>query len=188
MEQERYLIIGLGNPEDKYLNTRHNTGFRAVDFFAAKNKYKFDKQNFNSLYSKVKYKGKVLIIAKPLTYMNNSGEALYALKQFFKIDVNNILVIYDDMDTPVGSIRLKERGSSGGHNGIKSIINVLGTEEFKRIKIGIGQPVFDSIDFVLGKFNEEEEKEINLAFLKVSNAIECYYDSTFARAMSLFSK
>lgn len=188
MENEIFLFVGLGNPEEKYLKTRHNTGFRAVDFFANKNGFAIEKNNFNALYTKVKYKNKTLILAKPLTYMNNSGEAVYALKQFFKIDIKNIVIIYDDMDLNVGTIRLREKGSSAGHNGIKSIINVLNTDEFKRIKIGIGKPQFDTIDFVLGKFNEEDEVLMQKSFENVSKAIDCYLDSTFSRTMSLFSK
>lgn len=152
------LIVGLGNFEDKYLFTRHNVGFMAVDFFAVENNqvFKQDKK-LKSLITKFKLNGEDIVVIKPLTYMNLSGEAIIAVMNFYKIAVKDILVIYDDISIDLGRVRFRNSGSDGGHNGIKSIIKHLGTKDFDRLKIGIGpQPNIPSEAYVLQNFTKDE--------------------------------
>ena len=161
-ENKPILIIGLGNPGNEYAKTRHNVGFMAIDFFAP-NDATWKKEK-NALTTRVEIDGKNIILAKPQTYMNNSGDAVGPLMAFYKIPLENIIVIHDDMDLKLGTMREKVGGSSAGHNGIKSIDNAIGNE-YKRIRIGIGHPKdFDSplnpVDWVLGKFSDEQLKQI----------------------------
>ena len=128
------LIVGLGNPGREYENTRHNIGFMALNYFPGNN---FDGEKFNAMYKKTKIEEEDVLFIKPLTYMNLSGEAVERYVNFYKIDHKDILIIQDDLDLPTGTIRLKYKSSSGGHNGIKSIINLLGTDELPRLKVGI---------------------------------------------------
>lgn len=145
------LIIGLGNFEDKYLFTRHNAGFMMVDFFVRANSQSFKlEKKLKSAISKFKFNNEDIVLIKPLTYMNLSGEAISAVMNFYKIEVKDILVIYDDISLDLGSIRFRNSGSDGGHNGIKSVIQHLGTKDFDRLKIGIGpQPNIPSEAYVL---------------------------------------
>lgn len=152
------LIIGLGNYEEKYLFTRHNAGFMAVDFFVNANNesFKLDKK-LKSYIAKFKFGGEDIVLIKPTTYMNLSGEALIAVMNFYKIDSKDILVIYDDIALDLGRVRFRNSGSDGGHNGIKSIIKHLGSSEFDRLKIGIGpQPNIPSEAYVLQNFTNDE--------------------------------
>lgn len=159
-----FLIVGLGNPGNEYKNTRHNVGFMAIDYFAPKDaNWKKEK---NALTVRTEIDGAEVILAKPQTFMNNSGVAVAALMTFYKIPLENIIVIHDDMDLKVGNLREKIGGSSAGHNGIKSIDNAIG-REYRRIRIGIGHPCdFESpinpADWVLGKFDSEQLKQIKL--------------------------
>jgi PTH1 family peptidyl-tRNA hydrolase len=152
------LIIGLGNFEDKYLFTRHNAGFMAVDFFANANCQSFKQEKkLKSQIAKFKFNQEDIVIIKPLTYMNLSGEAVRAVMDFYKIEVKDILVIYDDIAIDLGKVRFRVSGSDGGHNGIKSIIQHIGTKDFDRLKIGIGpQPNIPSEVFVLQNFTKDE--------------------------------
>lgn len=152
------LIVGLGNFEPKYFFTRHNAGFMAVDFFAEANSQTFKQEKkLKSLVTKFKFKGEDLVIIKPLTYMNLSGEAVIAAMNFYKIEVQDILIIYDDIALDIGRVRFRDSGSDGGHNGIKSIIQHIGTKDFARLKIGIGpQPNIPSEAYVLQNFSQEE--------------------------------
>lgn len=152
------LIIGLGNFENKYLFTRHNAGFMAVDFFTGSNAQVFKQEKkLKSMIAKFSFNGEDLILVKPLTYMNLSGEAVSAVMSYYKIDIKDILVIYDDISLDLGRVRFRDSGSDGGHNGIKSIIKHLGTNEFDRLKIGIGpQPNIPSEAYVLQNFTTEE--------------------------------
>lgn len=148
------LIVGLGNFEDKYLFTRHNAGFMAVDFFVQVNNQSFKQEK--KLKSMIAKFGDVVVI-KPLTYMNLSGEAVRAVMDFYKIEVKDILVIFDDLSLDLGKVRFRASGSDGGHNGIKSIIQHIGTKDFDRLKIGIGpQPNIPSEAFVLQNFTKDE--------------------------------
>lgn len=162
------LIIGLGNFENKYLFTRHNVGFMVVDFFAGVNKQTFKtEKKLKSAIAKFNFDGDDVILIKPLTYMNLSGEAVIAVMNFYKIDVKDILVIYDDVSIDLGRVRFRSAGSDGGHNGIKSVIKHLGTDNFDRLKIGIGpQPNIPSEAFVLQNFSNEELDVVKSVLVK----------------------
>ncbi len=152
------LIIGLGNPGLKYLGTRHNVGFDAVDYVAHHCNITIDRSKFKSQIGEGKIGGEQVIFMKPQTFMNLSGEAVIPCMKFFKIEATDIIVLYDDISFDVGVIKIKKTGSAGGHNGIKNIIAHLGSQDFPRIRIGVGQkpPGWDLANYVLGKFDEEE--------------------------------
>ena len=191
------LIVGLGNPGKEYEHTRHNMGYDVVALFASSLGFDIDKVGFKGLYTKVKYFNEDIILLKPTTYMNLSGDSIVLLKNYFKIDkyakickidIEDIIIIYDDMDTKVGNIRLKIKGSSGGHNGIKSIIANLKTEEFKRIRVGIGKPAFNIIDYVLSKPSSEEQELINKALQDAVDALKISIKESFNKAMTIYNK
>lgn len=156
------LIVGLGNFEDKYLFTRHNAGFMVVDFFANSNNQTFKiEKKLKSAITKFRFGNEDLVIIKPLTYMNLSGEAVSAVMNFYKIEIKDVLIIYDDISMDLGKVRFRVSGSDGGHNGIKSVIQHVGTKNFDRLKIGIGpQPNIPSEAFVLQNFSKEELGEL----------------------------
>lgn len=167
------LVIGLGNPGGEYRKTRHNAGFIFLNFFLSKEGLSLDKKKFKGEYiDYVSNKGNKVIFLQPQTYMNLSGDSVIDFIKYFKIDIKDILVIYDDLDLDVGKIRIRSKGGSGGHNGIKSIIARLGSEEFKRIRIGIGKdsniPV---VDYVLSKFSDNEMEILNKQSLIVNQVI-----------------
>lgn len=183
------LIVGLGNPGRNYAHTRHNMGFDTIDKLADSWGVSIEKENFKGLYTKVKYFDEDVILLKPLTFMNLSGDSIISCMNFFKIDKKDLLVIYDDLDIKPGHLKLKESGSSGGHNGIKSIISNLGSEEFKRIRVGVGRPEFDSvIDYVLKKPSKEEQELIDEAQNNAVEAIKIYLKESFNKAMTLYNK
>ena len=151
------LIVGLGNPGKEYENTRHNAGFKFIDKFAKSKNLEFNKEKFNGLYTEFNYKAEKIILLKPQKYMNLSGEVVIKFKDFFKINLEDILIICDDLDTELGKIKIKYKGSSGGHNGLKNIENHLHSNEYKRIKIGISSNKnHNKIDYVIGKMPKED--------------------------------
>lgn len=182
------LIVGLGNIGKEYEHTRHNMGFDVIDKLADSLGVCFDKTGFKGTYVKISYFDQDLILLKPSTYMNLSGDSVIEVMNFFKINIDDIIVIYDDMDTPIGHIKLKIKGSSGGHNGIKSIIARTGHEDFKRIKVGIGHPTFGVIDYVLNKPSKEEEIEILKAQDNAVSAIKVAIKESFNKAMTMYNK
>ena len=155
------LIVGLGNPELKYVMSRHNTGFLAIDELISRYNIKLENDKFDGIFAKTKIEGEDVIVAKPMTYMNNSGDFIRPLADYYKIEPKDIIVIYDELALPVGRIRITKEGSAAGHNGIKSIIANLGTEKFIKVRIGIGidMPNINQIDFVLKKYTPEEFAE-----------------------------
>ncbi len=160
---ESWLIAGLGNPGTQYQNTRHNTGFRCVDILAEGLGCKVDKLKFQGLYTQVSWKDKKLFLLKPQTYMNLSGKSVLQLSAYFQIPPQRIIVIFDDISLPPGRLRVRSDGSAGGHNGIKSIIQELGSQDFPRVKIGVGakpHPDYDLADWVLSTFSASEEKAL----------------------------
>ena len=163
------LIVGLGNPGKKYEHTRHNMGFDTIDLFSELAKIDIDKEAFKGLVGRGKVFDEDVYLLKPQTYMNLSGESVREIVSYFKIPTEDIIVIYDDLDLEPGKIRLRLSGSSGGHKGIQNIIENLGTENIKRIRIGIGKPTFDTIDYVLGKPLKDERPLIDDA---INNAVE----------------
>ena len=181
------LIVGLGNPGKEYELTRHNSGFRVLDDFADAIGIDFNKNDFDGTYAKFKLDDEDIILFKPLTYMNLSGTAVQKIAHFFKIDIDNIVVVYDDMAIKVGEIRLRLEGSSGGQKGMQNIIDNLGTQNIKRIRIGIGEPEFDAIDYVLGKPNKEEKLLIDKAIDRAVSALKEYLNHDFQNAMSKYN-
>ena len=167
------LIIGLGNPGAKYKGTRHNIGFITVDEFAYQENLEFNQSLFDATFTQTHIDGEKVILMKPLTYMNLSGQAVRPLMNYFKIGIEDIVVLYDDMDLPVGKIRLRQKGSAGGHNGIKSIISCLGSDQFNRIKIGVGRPApgRSVVNHVLANFEKEEQEEILSSVAKSVEAL-----------------
>lgn len=157
-----YLIVGLGNPENEYSMTRHNMGFEAINKIAKEFNIEINKTKFKGLYGTGIINGEKVILLKPQTYMNLSGEALVDFMDFYKLDLENLIVIYDDVDVEKGSIKIRKKGSSGNHNGMKSIVSMLQSEDFVRIRIGIGKPEFenDMINYVIGHITEEEKQAL----------------------------
>lgn len=168
-----YLIIGLGNPEEEYSKTRHNMGFNTINKIAEKYDIKMNKTKFKGIYESAIIEGQKVMLVKPQTYMNLSGECVKEFVNFYKIEKEEIVIIYDDMDIEPGKIKIRKKGSSGGHNGIKSIIENLGTEEFPRIRIGIGRPTQkdDKINYVIGAIPEEENQKLQEGVEKAQEAV-----------------
>lgn len=181
------LIVGLGNPGKEYELTRHNSGFRVLDAFADMVDVDFSREDFKGVYGKFKIDDEEIILFKPMTFMNLSGTAVQEIVHFFKIDISNILVVYDDMAIKPGDIRLRPSGSSGGQKGIQNIIDNLKTENIKRIRVGIGEPGPNAIDFVLGKPFGEDKAKIDDAISRASLAIREYLMHDFASAMSKYN-
>lgn len=182
------LIVGLGNFGREYKNTRHNIGFMALDFYASKNKLNIDKKKFKGLYCETNINGEKVILLEPQTYMNLSGECVRDFVGYFHIDIKDILVIYDDMDLDVGVLRLREKGSAGGHNGIKNIIDNLKTSEFKRVRVGISKDnERNTIDYVLGKFKDEEKRIIDEKMERIGYLIEDFVRYDFNKVMSMYN-
>ncbi len=182
------LIVGLGNPGKEYDKTRHNVGFMVMDRLADVLNVSIDMKKFKGEYTKLKYQGEDVILLKPMTYMNNSGESVIQVMNYFKIDVDDLLVIYDDMDMPVGKLRLRESGSAGGHNGVKSLIAHVGTQSFKRIRVGIDKhPHIKVIDYVLGKFTKDEQPLIDEGIENAVKAVEVFLQKDFVAAMNGFN-
>lgn len=178
------LIVGLGNPGKKYEHTRHNVGFDTVDLLADLAQIDVDKESFKGLVGRGKIFDQDVMILKPQTYMNLSGESVSELVRYFKIDIEDILIIYDDMALPPGKLRLRPGGSSGGHKGMQNIIENLQTENIKRIRIGIGEPTYEVIDYVLSKPSKEEREQIEEAMNEAIEAIKIYLKNNFDIAMS----
>lgn len=185
-----YIIVGLGNPEAKYDNTRHNIGFKTIDYIAEKYNISMDFVKHKAVCGKGIIDGNKVIIAKPITYMNLSGESIRQLVDYYKIDEDELIIIYDDIDLNVGAIRLRRKGSAGGHNGIKSIISHLGSEQFSRIKIGVGSKPkgWDLADYVLGKFKDEEKEDVDKAVKSASDACVAIMNNDMTYAMNEFNK
>lgn len=182
------LIVGLGNPGKEYEKTRHNAGFLTIDKLLNKLNIKLDKNKCKAIYGIYRHNDEKIIIAKPQTFMNLSGEAVTSLMKFYGIDINDVIIIHDDLDLPVGKIRIRYQGSCGGQNGMRSIINLTGTSEIKRIRIGISNnKLIDTVDYVLGKFSKEEYKVFDESIEKAAKAIIYSFDHDFNDVMSKFN-
>ena len=185
-----WLLVGLGNPGDKYDNTRHNVGFAAIDQLAEELRVPVQKLKYRALTQTVELGGAKVLLMKPITYMNLSGEAVGEAARFFKIPADHVLVLSDDVSLPVGKLRIRKGGSAGGHNGLKSIIQHLGTDQFPRVKIGVGEkphPDYDMADWVLGKFAGEDLKTITQAIERAGKAATCYIQDGPDKAMNKFN-
>ncbi len=189
-ENNIFLVCGLGNPEPKYELTRHNAGFLAVDKFAENQNVSFNKNKFSAEITETKIGENRVILAKPQTYMNNSGVSVGAIAKFYKISNQNCIILCDDTSLPVGKIRVRRQGSAGGHNGLKSIIAALGGEDFVRVKIGVGEkphPDYDMVDWVLGKIEKELMPKYTEAITKTALAAEEIIKSGTETAMNRFN-
>lgn len=183
------IIVGLGNPGKEYENTRHNSGFKVMDEIAKECGVSIEQKKFKALIATTRISGEQVMLMKPQTYMNNSGEALIEAVKFYHVDVDDILVIYDDMDMPIGKIRLREKGSAGGQNGVKSIIAHLHTQDFKRIRVGIGKDArVPVVDWVLGKIRKEDQAEYEKAVANAKDAAIFSITHSFVDTMSNFNK
>ena len=175
------IIIGLGNIGREYENTRHNAGFMAIDKLAQMLEMDFNQEKFSAYFAKKKIDGEDIILLKPTTYMNNSGIALRQCMDFYKVPSEDILVLYDDMDMPVGKLRLRQKGSAGGHNGIKSIISHIGTQEFDRIRIGIGKDKLIPVP-------QEQQEDLNHALEQAAKAAKFSIKHSFSDTMNRYNK
>lgn len=185
------IIAGLGNPGKEYVNTRHNAGFMAIDELARRHGIDVSEKKHKALMGKGSINGHKVILAKPQTYMNNSGESLRELFDYYKPDAETeIIVIYDDITLDVGGIRVRKKGSAGGHNGMKSIIAHLGTENFQRVRVGIGEKParMDLADWVLGHFHKEDTDALNEALKETGNAVEMLLEGDVDNAMNRYNK
>ena len=189
-DNEAWLIVGLGNPGPEYAKTRHNCGFRALDILAQKLGCKVDKGKFEGLYGQTTYEGHKLFLLKPLTYMNLSGRSVLQLSAYFNIPPQRIVVIFDDISLDIGRLRIRSNGSAGGHNGIKSIISQLGSQDFPRVKVGVGakpNPDFDLADWVLSAFSASEEKTLQAALDLAADAALCIVSQGTMEAANRFN-
>ena len=185
-----WMLVGLGNPGREYEKTRHNVGFRVTDLVSGQLKTKIDRLKFQALTRLVNYNGMKVLLVQPQTYMNASGAAVSALASYNKVKPERILVIFDDISLPVGRIRVRKDGSAGGHNGIKSIIQSLGTDQFPRVKVGVGakpHPDYDLADWVLSKFSAQEEKDLAPALDHAAQAALMVLDQGTEKAASAFN-
>jgi PTH1 family peptidyl-tRNA hydrolase len=184
-----YLIVGLGNPGDEYARTRHNLGFMLIDKLAAEAKATVKRKECQSLVGNAVIEAERVVLVKPQTFMNLSGDAVGCLTAKHEADANSLIVISDDLALPFGTIRLRERGSAGGHNGLKSIISVLGTNEFTRLRIGIQpeHPLSDAKRYVLAEFSNAEKKELDQVLDRAAEALRSVLKDGIKKAMSLFN-
>ncbi len=184
-----FLIVGLGNPGKEYDKTRHNVGYDVVDRLSEVNRIKVDRIKFKALTGEGTIAGKRVILMKPLTYMNNSGIAVREAMEYYKLNIEELLVIVDDIDIEFGSTRIRKKGSAGSHNGMKSLILHLKRDDFTRIKLGIGRkpPEWDLADFVLSRFSQEERKEVDKMVIKAAEAIGSILEYGIDTAMNSFN-
>ena len=186
-----YIIVGLGNPGDKYDMTRHNTGFMAVDLLAQKYSCRIKKLKFKALYGDCVIDGKKVLLVKPQNFMNRSGESVRDIAAFFKLPYDRVLVIFDDISLDVGRIRIRQKGSDGGHNGMKNIIYLTASDAFPRIKIGIGakpHPDYDLADWVLSAFKKDEIKPLEEAVLNAADAAVLMVNGKTDEAMNKYNR
>ena len=185
-----YLIVGLGNPDKKYENTRHNCGWLALDYIADKRGCKVNKIKYKSFVGECTIAGKRVMLMKPTTYMNNSGQAVTEAMRFYKLPPENVIVIFDDVSLDVGKMRIRQKGSDGGQKGMRSIIYLSGQDTFPRIKIGIGakpDPRWELADWVLSRFSKEEMQTLETMFDNANEAVELMVNGRIDRAMNLYN-
>jgi len=185
-----WLIVCLGNPGDKYEGTRHNVGFMVADELGNRGNFPIQRLKYRALTQTATIGGCQALVMKPVTFMNLSGESVGEAARFYKIPADHVLVVSDDVSLPVGKLRIRTGGSAGGHNGLKNIIQHLGTDQFPRVKVGVGQkphPDYDMADWVLGKFQGEDKKAIDAAVDRAADAVECYLKEGATKAMNRFN-
>ena len=185
-----WLLVCLGNPGDQYENTRHNVGFMVADEIADRANVPIQKLKYQALTNTVTLGGQKVLVMKPITYMNLSGEAVRQAVDFYKVPADHVLVVSDDTALAVGRLRIRKGGSAGGHNGLKNIIQHLGTDQFPRVRLGVGEkphPDYDLADWVLGRFQGEDKKAIAAAVKKAADAIECILSQGLEKGMNRFN-
>ncbi|WP_010235228.1 aminoacyl-tRNA hydrolase [Clostridium arbusti] len=182
-----HLIVGLGNPGKEYEKTRHNVGFDILDLISDKYNINMNRTKFKGVYGDGKIDDERVILLKPATFMNLSGESVKAVCDFYKIKNENIIVIYDDISLSVGRMRIRKSGSAGGHNGIKNIISNLSSDVFPRVKVGVGAPIGDLISHVLGRFSTEDRIEVEKVFNVAADAVQCIITKGTCEAMNNFN-
>jgi peptidyl-tRNA hydrolase, PTH1 family len=184
-----YIFVGLGNPGGRYESTRHNIGFETIDYFSRKHQISVRKIKHKALIGEGRIHGIPVVLVKPQTYMNLSGESFRSIIQFYKVPLENVVVIYDDIDLECGRLRIRKNGGSGTHNGMRSILSQIGSEAFPRIRMGIGKPAFgDLADYVLGRFRGDEIPLMENAVMQASDALEVIIKDGVDKAMNLFNK
>lgn len=185
-----WLIVGLGNPGEEYVKTRHNIGFRVVDALADRYRLSFSDKRAKARVAEGTIAGQRVALAKPFTYMNASGQAITGLRQWYKIDpATELLVVYDDLDLPFGTLRLRERGSAGTHNGMRSIVSLLGSQQFPRLRVGIDRtpPGWDTANYVLSRFTREQEEQVPQVISAAADAIEVVLREGLTAAMNRYN-
>lgn len=185
-----YLVVGLGNPDKKYENTRHNAGWLALDYLADKHNCRVNKIKYKSFVGECSIGGARALLMKPTTYMNNSGQAVVEAMNFYKIPPENVIIIFDDISLDVGKMRVRSKGSDGGQKGMRSIIYLSGSDKFPRIKIGIGKkpnPEWDLADWVLSRFTQKELESLEEMFENSAEAVELIISGRIDRAMNLYN-
>ena len=188
---ELFVIVGLGNPGKDYEQTRHNIGFVAIDELCFRHGIRLNKLKFKASYGEGKIEGKRVLLVKPQTFMNASGEAVRDLMAFYKLPLQNLIVIYDDVDLPVGRIRIREKGSAGTHNGMRSVIFQLTEQDFPRVRIGVGKPEtpeYELVDYVLGRFPKDEHPTMLEAVKRAADAVGEILKNDTASAIKLYNK
>ena len=186
-----WLVVFLGNPGLRYEGTRHNAGFMTADALARKKNISINRSRFQALTAACPIGDTTALLMKPQTYMNLSGEAVGQAARFYKIPADHVLVVSDDITLPIGAMRIRTKGSAGGHNGLKNIISVLGTEEFPRIRLGVGtppQPDYDTVDWVLSVFRDQDAVDMAEAASRAADAVECFITQGPEKAMNLYSQ
>lgn len=182
------IVIGLGNPGSDYAKNRHNVGFMVIDHLAGRLCIEQFKDKFKALIAEVRLGSEKVILVKPMTFMNASGEAVLEIVRFYKEDLSDVLVIYDDMDIELGRLRVRQKGSAGGHNGMKSIIYQLQNDKFPRLRVGIGKPPYDVINYVLGNFTAEEFKVVEEVVEKSADAVEEFINKGIIHTMNIYNE
>ena len=185
-----WLVVFLGNPGLQYEGTRHNAGFMTADALCKKKDFAINKARFQALTAQTELGGEKVLLMKPQTYMNLSGQAVSQAARFYRIPSEHILVVLDEVNLPVGKLRIRVKGSAGGHNGLKNIVALLGTEDFPRIRLGVGAPPhpdYDMMDWVLSTFRNQDAEEMEQAARRAAEAVECYIEKGPDRAMNLYN-
>lgn len=187
-EKERYLLVGLGNPGPKYANTRHNMGFIVLDRLAGELQVSIDKLKHKALITETRMQGKHVLLAKPQTFMNLSGEAVAELVRYYKIPKDHLMVVYDDLDIPAGTIRIRKKGSAGTHNGMRSVVSQQGYDDFPRMRIGLGSNGgTDIIDYVIGRVTPKEAGPLGRAVEQAVKALVCFVAEGTDKAMNKYN-
>ena len=182
-----YIIAGLGNPGKEFEKTRHNMGFNVIDYIAYRYNIDINKSKFKGQIGEGYIEGEKVILLKPQTFMNLSGESILEAVQFYKVDMDKLIVVYDDVSFPLGRLRVRPSGSDGGHNGMKSIIYLLGRDDFPRVRVGIGAPEFDMVDYVIGKFKDDEKGIVDDMAKVASDAVVAIMTRDVTSAMNEYN-